>query len=114
MGIPWTEVGERSFVIKQQWSRTMKSHHAIALALIGWYLITPPSLPNGSLDLEAPLGRWDRQQLFASSDECKNGRERLLNLQAGPGTPPQQMAEMRRSVLKSRCVADEDPRLEEK
>ena len=71
-------------------------------------------MPNGQLDLGAPLGRWDRQQSFTSSDECKNGRERLLNLQAGPGTTARELAEMRRVVLTSQCVTAENPRLKEK
>jgi hypothetical protein len=78
---------------------TMNSHLIIAaLGMIAWYLITPPSMPNGQLDSGAPLGRWDRQQSFSSSDECKNGRERLLNLQAGPGTSAWEMAEMKRAI----------------
>jgi hypothetical protein len=113
MGVERTEVGEQSLMVTVE--RTINSHVvAAALAVVAWYLITPPSMPNGQLDLGAPLGRWDRQQSFTSSDECKNGRERLLNLQAAPGTAARELAEMRTAVLTSQCVAAEDPRLKEK
>ncbi len=94
--------------------RGMKLRHTAALALVGWYLITPPSLPNGRLDESAPMGRWDRQESYASSDECKNGRNRLFNLEPGSGTTPQELAEMRQVVLKALCIATDDPRLKEK
>jgi hypothetical protein len=71
-------------------------------------------MPNGQLDLEAPLGRWDRQESFTSADDCKDGRERLLHLPAAPGTAARELAEMRRAVLTSQCVAADDPRLKEK
>jgi hypothetical protein len=97
------------------WQRTTNSHAVAAgLVLVAWYLITPPLMPNGQLDLGAPFGRWDRQQSFTSSDECKNGREHLLNLQAGPSTAARELAEMRRAVSASQCVAAEDPRFKEK
>jgi hypothetical protein len=93
----------------------MNSHAVAAVsALIAWYLITPPSIRNGQLDMGAPLWRWDRQQSFTSSDECKSGRERLLNLQAGPQTTAPELEEMKRTVLTSQCVAADDPRLKEK
>jgi len=42
----------------------MNLRHAAALALVGWYLITPPSqfepprLSNGTFDRSAPFSRW--------------------------------------------------------
>ena len=92
----------------------MRPRPAAALALVGWYLVTPPSLPNGRLDESAPIGSWDRQESYASSDECKNGRTRLLNLGPASGTTPQELAEMRQAVLKSLCIATDNPRLKEK
>jgi hypothetical protein len=66
----------------------MKPRPAVTLALLGWYLITPHSLPNGRLDESAPLGHWDRQDSCASSEDCENARKHLLNLEAGRGTTP--------------------------
>jgi hypothetical protein len=91
----------------------MDSHATAALALVAWYLITPPSMPNGQPDLGAPFGRWDRQQSFNSADECRNGRENLLKMEAAPGAA-RALKEMKRTVLTSQCVAADDPRLKEK
>ena len=87
---------------------------AFTLALLGWCLITPPSRPNGSFDEGAPLGLWDRQESYASSDECKNGRNRLLELEAASGTTQRDLAEMKQTILKSRCIASDDPLLQQK
>jgi hypothetical protein len=33
----------------------MKPRHAAALVLVGWYLMTPPVRPDGSVNVAAPI-----------------------------------------------------------
>jgi hypothetical protein len=74
--------------------------HAAALALITWYLVTPP-IPAIRLTDEsparAPAGntaapRWRVVEIFPSEKEC----------------------EAHRSGRWQRCIASDDPRLKEK
>jgi len=58
----------------------MTPRHAAALALVGWYLMTPPTdyvthLPNGSPNLDAPFSYWRNEGSFDSAKECKVGLE---------------------------------------
>lgn len=57
----------------------MKPRHAVALALIGWYLMTPPpkfdpathlAVP-GAVDIYAPFKFWDQRKIFDSAQECE-------------------------------------------
>jgi len=74
----------------------MKVRHAAALALIGWYLMAPPSsLPTISSqgleikeDATAPLSKWKSVGTFLTQKECDAHR-----------------------VGAFRCVASDDPRL---
>jgi hypothetical protein len=51
----------------------MKIRHAVAPALIGWYLMVPP-LVNApyKIDTEAPLANWKVHQTFGTAEECNN------------------------------------------
>jgi hypothetical protein len=49
----------------------MKARHAAALALVGWYLMTPPILLKCP-DEGAPLSRWTVEEAFDTARECKN------------------------------------------
>jgi hypothetical protein len=45
----------------------MKARHATALALVGWYLMTPPPVLSGTtnvIDTGAPLGDWFIKSAF--------------------------------------------------
>ena len=52
----------------------MKTHHAVALALVGWYLLAPPRL-HGSYDTGAPLTRWFQDGRYNSAVDCAKGKE---------------------------------------
>jgi hypothetical protein len=56
----------------------MKLPHAAALALVGWYLIVPPT-PGTTL----PMGRWDHVGSFDNINDCENMR----NFAREPGKP---------------------------
>jgi hypothetical protein len=53
----------------------MKLRHAVAPALVGWYLLLPP-LVNApyKVDTEAPLTSWKVYQTFDTRDECDKSR----------------------------------------
>ncbi len=65
----------------------MNLRHGVALTLVGWYLLAPPTLDprtqNASLfvDPSAPLFRWDRLATYASKAKCQLARrDRLFHL----------------------------------
>jgi hypothetical protein len=76
----------------------MKPRHAAALALVVWYLMTPPALPHDPerVDESAPLSQWDVQTKVDSRDQCDAERTRLT------GTPLGRVA---------KCIASDDLRL---
>jgi hypothetical protein len=76
----------------------VKLRYATALALVGWYLMTPPALPYDpdKVDESAPLSQWDVQTKLDSKSQCEAERTRLT------GTPLGRVA---------KCIASDDPRL---
>jgi hypothetical protein len=51
----------------------MKLRHAAALALVGWYLMMPPTSPPNSFTINeaAPLSKWYLIESFDSAESCK-------------------------------------------
>jgi hypothetical protein len=47
-----------------------KLQHAAALALLGWYLMTPPVPDTGTPQYNAPLAQWDIQRVFDSAGDA--------------------------------------------
>jgi hypothetical protein len=73
-------------------------HTAVALALMGWYLMAPPQTRTWWVgppraDNAAPLTRWTNQQSFDNAEKCEAARM-VTQVQAG-----------------ALCVSTEDPRL---
>jgi hypothetical protein len=73
-------------------------HTAVALALLGWYLMMPPQtrfwwIGGQRSDTAAPLNRWTNQQSFDRAEKCETARL-ATQVQAG-----------------AVCVATDDPRL---
>lgn len=71
----------------------MKSHHAAALALVGWYLMSPPMRCEGwtlwgngcldarsdtAMDIEAPLAKWHVVSPFEKLADCQAERSREI------------------------------------
>jgi hypothetical protein len=52
----------------------MNFQHAAALALVGWYLMTPPAAPSGGYDNAAPLGKWFVYGGYDSAQECEGAK----------------------------------------
>jgi hypothetical protein len=107
----------------------MSARHTAALALVGWYLMLPPSVREDSwfysggllaavshdlfgtgdqkvceqwakiADLTAPLSKWHEMASFDTLDSCEEARDRYA---AVPGTQPENVAQ---------CFATGDPLL---
>ena len=84
----------------------MKLRHAAALALVGWYLMLPPTTLNG-VDISAPLAQWSIYQEYDSYRNCVAGWSELQN-QTKPDAqlqfPPKQL----RQFAAAQCVSSED------
>jgi hypothetical protein len=90
----------------------MKTCHAAALILVGWYLIMPPNAgpdhPLGNAD--APLSQWTkRPTTYRDKEECEHVLDRQRRLTN---------AKNRQVALKyfkqAQCVSADDPRLKAK
>jgi hypothetical protein len=53
----------------------MKPRHAAALALVGWYLMVPPTTTVDA----PPFKYWRQEASFDSAHECKVGRDAYIN-----------------------------------
>jgi hypothetical protein len=65
----------------------MTLRHAATLALVGWYLMTPPphpdpvtGLPNGVPNLSAPFEYWQNEGSFDSAKDCNSMLESNIQL----------------------------------
>jgi hypothetical protein len=93
----------------------MKLCHAAALALVGWYLMTPPP----PFDPSTPLSKWTRmgKTEYASEAECTAVRQQLQTTFRDPGDiPPEHITAtiMVKAMAHVLCIAADDPRLKEK
>jgi hypothetical protein len=84
----------------------MKLQHTAALALTGWFLITPPPQANGRYDTSAPLSRWKIEGGAGTRKECKD-TQALLTSRAIKESRPSDVE----AVKDAQCVPMDDPRL---
>ena len=93
----------------------MKRRHAAALALVGWNLMIPPVVGQGSgrnVWRHAPLRKWERAATVNSEEVC-NQRLRASRTVKGPFENFTQ-ALVAEQFSHGRCVRSDDPRLKEK
>ena len=92
----------------------MKTCHAAALALVGWYLMVLPTDNANHIDPLVPLPRWVVLRAFDTAAACDEAQDQLryhvsrLNVQIPVASAASEAAEL------SQCVASDDPRLKEK
>jgi hypothetical protein len=68
----------------------MKPRHAVAFAMVGWYLLAPPPVPKGELSaleraqaagtkflVGAPLSQWAVYDSFDTAAQCREARNDL-------------------------------------
>jgi hypothetical protein len=93
----------------------MKLRHVTALALVGWYLMTPPFSWNpksgyavrGSVNVKASLSEWvSANKIFDSLPECQKARDDQISFCRGQALPVR--SDIDRNDL---CVRTDDPRL---
>ncbi len=85
----------------------MRRTIAAALALTGWYLMTPPQT-NGRFDSAAPLSQWMIEAGFPTGDAC---RKTLIELESR-ARQEGRSADVAK-VKQARCLPTDDPRLKE-
>ena len=108
----------------------MNLRHAVALAFVGWYLITPPiescigAFSGGSCE-QTPLPKWQIRTTVGSLAECdkikavwiEKGRMYLGESDARSRTPDSRVfsneAEYMTNIAAT-CIASDDPRLKAK
>jgi hypothetical protein len=119
----------------------MKHRHTAALALVGWYLMTPLiDHENGKVMVEALLHFWTQDGSFDSAKECDAQRIKdfqwMMNLDRKesaksdaqreredakidaelkwrPGTARKNQGVGFRAAAEAKCIATDDPRLKE-
>jgi len=119
----------------------MKSRHAAALALVGWYLMMPPvDIPTGKYVEEAPIASWRKLVEYDTFTKCENRRQddlrfylsslnrpklsdrevekldTMLDSENGwpSGTTRKIDAHMLQGYVSRRCISSDDPRLTRK
>ena len=103
----------------------MSLRHAAALALVGWYLMTPPPLlpipdkAEPQPDLRAPLSEWHRSNwVFATEQEClaERAQDRKIWWTNVTDIPPERITarQMTWWVKNAQCISSDDPRFKEK
>lgn len=97
----------------------MKLHHAVSYAVAGWFLMTPP-IRGGSVDLRAPVAEWNIEGRYASAIACRDAKDEEIKAVTSPktGWSVSSNAAEKRATIKAiqaeQCVANKDPRLQEK
>ena len=93
--------------------------HAAALALVGWYLMVPPRVPQThQVNEKAKLSEWRVVTTLPHKDGCEFAKDQLLHMALAAqanvdatGKTPQENPESRCALCKAQCVATDDPRL---
>jgi len=104
---------------------SMKARHAAALALVGWYLLTPPVMRKGQIVIggrlfseEAPLSLWNNQASFDSATGCEAARHSPESFHAPASVDEKErrwVEENFGTLLQyAKCVSTDDPRLKPK
>ena len=93
----------------------MKSWHAAALALVGWYLLAPPFDQNHKSLLELPLSQWHQWRSFDTATDCETYRKATIDNAQNGSYDSVTGADGRPLFIEgmdhSLCIATDDPRL---
>jgi hypothetical protein len=91
----------------------MKLRHAAAFALVGWYLMVPPSIPGAKhapyVNDQAPLSMWSIFKSYDSARACEHWRSEIRLGQLEQGVPEDSLPHD--AITKSNCISSNDPRL---
>jgi hypothetical protein len=98
----------------------MTIRHAVALALVGWYLMVPPAIPGThEVNQSVPLSQWKIRRVFPHNQGCEAARARLreqtlaAQTQADAASPhrAERNPELHCILCQAQCVDQNDPRL---
>jgi hypothetical protein len=110
----------------------LQSCHTAALALIGWYLISPPSTYDSrtqsfALLPNAPISKWKVIDSYDSAGDCNSVRDEIQKAAHDPaalaqvnketakrGEPPLDSKFALESAHEAFCISTDDPRLKER
>src|SRR5216684_1321041 len=100
---------------------SMNLRHAVALALVGWYLMTPPTEScdgtGGHPCRESPLRNWTTEKTFNSASACNKARaSNYEKFKAYLGNEPRNTwwEAVLMQDFSAKCIASDDPRLKGK
>ena len=92
----------------------MMAHHAVALLLVGWYLMVPPTRGHpAEILFHAPISKWEVGEEDDSKAECEESRsesikdEQHITDVCMVGSCDVMVVE----YAHGRCMASDDPRL---
>ncbi len=96
----------------------MKLRHAAPLALIGWYLMTPP-VNNLDADvgvkMDAPFSEWDIVDSYDTAAECRDALLKYVmsteHAQWSATATERQKKAITLAAKAARCIATDDLRL---
>ena len=91
----------------------MTPRHIASLALVGWYLITPPSTLPPDLSYKAPLHKWHIVRAFDTADDCEDSRSSFFE-DSRQKVALNMLEPAYRDFMFAECIASDDPRLKEK
>ena len=93
----------------------MKPRHAAALALVGWYLISPPLYGTHAekVDPKAPFSKWVIVGKYDTIQDCESDLDAMKSNETLPSDPINKRTEI---ILfeNTQCIASDDPRLKGK
>ena len=90
----------------------MKLRHAAALALVGWYLMLPPTHGGYShFYVDEPLNKWCRGEYSETLDECKEQQRQRIQEFVAAGQKESKRLKDAAYYTKGQCIAEDDPRL---
>ena len=102
----------------------MNLRHAVALALVGWYLMVPPIVIEGEtakVDGSVPLSQWDRgNRVYQTESACEETRAKLRAIAEshknwiGPSGSVAAASDRYVLLTNQLCIATDDPRLKGK
>jgi hypothetical protein len=90
---------------------SIKFRHAAALALVGWYLMIPPVGSDGTVDTEAPLGKWKISSSYDNARECNDVMLAAQGYMPDSQTGKKGPVTDNPRLLSEACISTDDPRL---
>jgi hypothetical protein len=88
----------------------MNLRHTAELALVGWYLMSPPPAgdPKYGYLVHAPLSEFISEGAFETLKECEAAQQVFFKTWGDPAHPDSSQTLM---AVYTTCIASDDPRL---